>query len=147
MSEILLFESEDENAKSVFLPEEDYYVLILKGEIQDEDFKAANMALFREYEKRPSRFTLFDLTEVARVNLMARTWYNTRFMPKLVSKYGSQFTGSITVPKNMYENRMLFVVRKVAEKFITKMTLEFFQDRSEAEQWLRAQVIKEKVKM
>ena len=147
MSEILLFESDDGNAKTVFLPEENYYILTLKGNIEDDDFKGANMALYREYGERSSRFTLFDLRDVERVNLMARTWYNTRYMPKLVTKYGTRFTGSVIVPLNMYENRMLFIVRKVAEKFITKMTLEFFQDRNEAEQWLRAQIIKDKIKI
>lgn len=147
MGEILLFESDDGNAKTVFLPEENYYILTLKGNIEDDDFKGANMALYREYGERSSRFTLFDLRDVERVNLMARTWYNTRYMPKLVTKYGTRFTGSVIVPLNMYENRMLFIVRKVAEKFITKMTLEFFQDRNEAEQWLRAQIIKDKIKI
>lgn len=147
MSEILLFESDDGNAKTVFLPDENYYILTLKGNIEDDDFKGANMALYREYGERSSRFTLFDLRDVERVNLMARTWYNTRYMPKLVTKYGTRFTGSVIVPLNMYENRMLFIVRKVAEKFITKMTLEFFQDRNEAEQWLRAQIIKDKIKI
>ena len=141
MAEVI-YQSEDKSVTLHHDVEHSYFTQVGVGDVPDNFYKKIHNVYLTKLRETKCKNVIYDLTNQTKTDLISRAWFAALYTPKVFKEVGSDFVVAIVNSKNKFENFSIEMLVKTAKGLGMNGTIEFFDDRDKAHEWMRENVKK-----
>ena len=115
--------------------EKQIFHLIFKDDISDTDYKDVWEILLKSALENNSRKMIIDQRNIGKVNMSARAWLLTNWIPRAKKKLGNEFTAAILSSSYVIHKAGIRYLVSGIQK-LTSFNIKFVESEHEGESWL-----------
>lgn len=130
------YESPDKSITSYLNNKEEYILIKMEGDINEEEYKEVFMLLLDAEKTQGYTKVLFNQENVGNVSSKSRAWLVLKFMPMLQKQLGENFEVAVIKSSTPLQRIAAQVLLKSLMAINNKFKIAYFEERGVAKEWL-----------
>ena len=130
------YESPDKSITSFVNNKEEYILIKMEGDINEEEYKEVFMLLLDPEKTQGYNKVLFNQENIGSVSSKSRAWLVMKFMPMLQKQLGENFEVAVVKSSTTFQRIAAQVLLKSLMAINNKFRIGYFDDRNTAKEWL-----------
>ncbi|WP_338793068.1 STAS/SEC14 domain-containing protein [Bernardetia sp. Wsw4-3y2] len=130
------YESPDKSITSFVNNKEEYILIKMEGDINEEEYKEVFMLLLDPEKTQGYNKVLFNQENVGNVSSKSRAWLVLKFMPMLQKQLGTNFEVAVIKSSTTFQRIAAQVLLKSLMAINNKFRIAYFEERAVAKEWL-----------
>ncbi len=130
------YESPDKTITSFVNNKEEYIIIKMEGDIDEEQYKEVFLLLLDPEKTHGYNKVLFLQENVGSVSSKSRAWLVLKFMPMLQKQLGENFEVAVVKSSTTFQRIAAQVLLRSLMAINNKFKIGYFEDRTTAKEWL-----------
>jgi hypothetical protein len=130
------YESPDKSITSYVNNKEEYILIKMDGDIDEEEYKEVFLLLLDPEKTHGYTKVLFNQENVGSVSSKSRAWLVLKFMPMLQKQLGENFEVAVIKSGTTFQRIAAQVLLRSLMAINNKFKIGYFDDRVIAKEWL-----------
>ncbi len=130
------YESSDKSITSFVNNKEEYILIKMEGDINEEEYKEVFLLLLNPEKTHGYTRVLFNQENVGHVSSKSRAWLVLKFIPMLQKQLGVNFEVAVIKSRTTFQRIASQVLLKSIMAINGKFKIAYFEDRITAKEWL-----------
>ena len=130
------YESPDKSITSFVNNKEEYILIKMEGDINEEEYKEVFMLLLDPEKTQGYNKVLFNQENIGSGSSKSRAWLVMKFMPMLQKQLGENFEVAVVKSSTTFQRIAAQVLLKSLMAINNKFRIGYFDDRNTAKEWL-----------
>lgn len=130
------YESLDKSITSYVNNKEEYILIKMEGDINEEEYKEVFLLLLDPEKTQGYTKVLFNQENVGSVSSKSRAWLVLKFMPMLQKQLGENFEVAVIKSSTTFQRIAAQVLLRSLMAINNKFKIGYFEERGIAKEWL-----------